>query len=68
LGKARATLLEGSFGNEKNHYLLRKIKARVKATEIAWIFFGIHTANAVKIANRIQKEKVPDKLKKRLAA
>ncbi len=68
LGKARATLLEGSFGNEKNHYLLRKIKARTKTTEIAWIFFGIHTANAVKIANRIQKKKLPDKLKKRLAA
>ena len=28
LNNARATLLEGSFGNEKNHYLLRKIKTR----------------------------------------
>lgn len=56
LGNARATILEGSFGNEKNHYGLRKIKARLKETEIAWIFFGIHTANAVKIANRIKKQ------------
>jgi hypothetical protein len=53
----RATRLEGSFGNEKNHYLLRKVKARTKETEIAWIFFGVHCANAVKIAKaRQQKE------------
>lgn len=50
LSAVRATVLEGSFGNEKNHYLLRKVKARTKETEIAWIFFGVHTANAVKIA------------------
>lgn len=61
LGRARSTLLEGSFGNEKNHYLLRKIKARLEKTEIAWIFFGIHTANAVKMAKRMfPEEKVPD--------
>jgi hypothetical protein len=52
LGKARATRLEGSFGNEKNHYLLGKIKAWSKTTEIAWIFFGILTSNAVTIAKR----------------
>lgn len=56
LGRARATILEGSFGNEKNHYGLRKIKARSKETETAWIFFGIHTANAVKIAKRIPQK------------
>ena len=39
LGKQRATVLEGSFGNEKNHYGLRKVKARTQATEIAWVFF-----------------------------
>lgn len=50
LGAIRATVLEGSFGNEKNHYLLRKIRARSQETEVAWIFFGVHTANAVKIA------------------
>lgn len=53
LGRARATILEGSFGNEKNHYGLKKIKARSKITEIVWIFFGIHTANAVKISKRL---------------
>lgn len=49
VGKERATRLEGSFGNQKNHYLLGKVKARMKETEIAWIFFGIHTANAAKV-------------------
>lgn len=50
LSIVRATALEGSFGNEKNHYMLRKVKARTKETEVAWIFFGVHTANAVKIS------------------
>lgn len=57
LGKERATVLEGSFGNMKNHYGLQKIKARTEATEIAWIFFGIMCANAVRIAKkRFKKE------------
>lgn len=55
--KERATRLEGSFGKEKEHYCLRKIKARTKATEILWIFFGIHTANALEIGRRIQHQK-----------
>lgn len=54
--KERATRLEGSFGNEKEHYNLRKIKARTKATEMLWIFFGIHTANALEIGRRIQNK------------
>lgn len=54
--KERATRLEGSFGKEKEHYLLRKIKARTKATETLWIFFGIHTANALEIGRRMTKE------------
>jgi hypothetical protein len=55
LGKARATILEGSFGNEKNHYLLDKIKARNYHTERCWIFFGIFTPNAVKMSKRIHR-------------
>ena len=55
LGKARSTTLEGSFGNEKNHYLLNKIKARTKLTEIAWIFFGMLTSNTVTITKRRTK-------------
>ena len=49
----RASRLEGSFGKEKEHYLLKKIKARTKQTEILWIFFGVHTANALEIGRRI---------------
>ena len=52
IGTIRATVLEGSYGNDKNHYTLKKVKARTEATEIAWIFFGMMTANAVKIAKR----------------
>ena len=57
LSKERATRMEGSFGTEKNHYTLSRIKARTEATEKLWIFFGVHTANAVKIAKRIVQEK-----------
>lgn len=52
IGKERATRLEGSFGNKKNHYLLDRIKARTYHTELAWIFFGNLTANAVLISKR----------------
>lgn len=57
LGKQRGTVLEGSFGNEKNHYLLDKIKARNQQTEIIWIFFGIMTANAVLMGKRMALSK-----------
>ncbi len=53
IAKERATVLEGSFGNDKNHYGLAKVKARKEHTENAWIFFGIMTANAMKIAKRM---------------
>jgi hypothetical protein len=53
LSTARATVLEGSFGNEKKHYLLDKVRAKTEATEIAWIFFGMMTANASIISKRV---------------
>jgi hypothetical protein len=53
--KERASRLEGSFGKEKEHYHLKKVKARTKKTEILWIFFGIHTANCLLIGKRIYK-------------
>lgn len=55
LNKERSTRLEGSFGNEKNHYLLQKVNARNEYTEKCWIFFGILTANASIISKRIQQ-------------
>jgi len=51
--------LEGSFGNEKNHYGLRKVKALSEGTEKVWVFFGIMTANALQMSKR--KIKIPDK-------
>ena len=51
--KERASRLEGSFGTDKSYYLLNRIKARTKETEILWIFFGIHTSNALNIGRRM---------------
>ena len=56
LSKERSTRLEGSFGTEKEHYNLRKVKARTRKTELLWILFGIHTANAVRLAKRKQAD------------
>lgn len=50
LNGARSAYMEGSFGNEKNHYGLRKIKALSQGTELVWLFFGVMTANAVRIS------------------
>ena len=55
LARVRATAMEGSFGTQKEHYDLRRVKARTKRTEILYIFFGIHTANVVLLADRIEQ-------------
>ena len=55
LARVRATAMEGSFGTQKEHYGLKRVKARTKKTEILYIFFGIHTANVVQLADRIEK-------------
>ena len=57
LSKERATRLEGSFGTQKQHYSLARIKARNRKTEILWIFFGIHTANAILMIDKIRNRK-----------
>jgi hypothetical protein len=51
--KERASRLEGSFGKDKEHYHLKRIRARTKKTEVLWIFFGIHTGNALEIGKRM---------------
>lgn len=51
--KERASRLEGSFGKDKEHYHLKRVKARTKSTEILWIFFGIHTGNALEVGRRM---------------
>ena len=56
LARVRATAMEGSFGTQKEHYDMRRIKARKKKTEILYIFFGIHTANLVHLAERLAEQ------------
>ena len=56
LSKERATRLEGSFGTQKQHYSLSRIKAGNRKTEILWIFFGIHTANAILMIEKIRNK------------
>ena len=56
LSKERATRLEGGFSTQKQHYSLSRIKARNRETEILWIFFGIHTANAVLMIEKIRNK------------
>ena len=53
--RVRATTMEGSFGTQKEHYDLRRVKVRTKLTEILYILFGIHTANVVQLADRIEQ-------------
>lgn len=61
LGKIRSTVLEGSFGNEKNHYQLNKIKAKTEGNEKVWIFFSLLTCNAMQIAKRMQANRKAEK-------
>jgi hypothetical protein len=61
VGLERSTRLEGSFGNEKNHYILRKVKARLQETEIIWVLFGVMASNAVKIINKLNNQAVNKK-------
>lgn len=56
LNKERSTRLEGSFGTEKEYYGLKRIRARLPETQNVWLFFGIFTANAVRMAKRTPKE------------
>jgi hypothetical protein len=50
--------MEGSFGTEKEHYGLKRIRAMTELNEILWIFFGVHTANAVRVAKRLAVSRV----------
>lgn len=52
IGNLRPTVMEGSFGNQKQHYAVGCIKARNMFSETLLLFFGIHTANAAILAAR----------------
>ena len=45
---------------QKEHYSLRRVKARKKETEILYIFFGIHTANVVLLAERLMEQQLAE--------
>ena len=64
INKVRSTHLEGAFGNHKNHYGLRKVKALREATEKTWVFFGVMAANAVLLTKRRRKPPPEESLKK----
>lgn len=66
IGNLRATVMEGSFGNQKLHFGVGRIAARNQFSEALLLFFGIHMANAATLAAReLAKEEV---LKKRNTA
>ncbi|MDE5887108.1 MAG: transposase [Muribaculaceae bacterium] len=52
IGSLRATVMERSFGNQKQHYNLMRIAARNRHSETLQLFFGIHMANAATLAAR----------------
>lgn len=62
----RATVMEGSFGNQKLHFGLGVIAARNSRSETLLLFFGIHLANASILAARqlAREEKARAKGKK----
>ena len=53
LARVRATAMEGSFGTQKEHCSLRRVKARRLVTKILYIFFGFHAANVAHLAERL---------------
>jgi IS5 family transposase len=53
IASQRATVMEGSFGVHKISYGLNKVKAKSMQNEMIWVFFGVMTANAVKIGKRM---------------
>ena len=54
VARVRATAMECSFGTQKEQCDLRRVKVRTKLTEILYILFGIHTANVLRLADRIE--------------
>ena len=67
LGNLRSTVMEGSFGNQKQHYSVGRIAARNRYSETLLLFFGIHMANAATLAARkmASEEREKEKEKRR---
>jgi len=51
--RERASRLEGSFGKDKEHYRLKRVRVHTRKTEVLWKFFCIHTGNALAIGRRM---------------
>ena len=47
--------MKSSFRTQKEQYDIKRVKARTKRTEILYIFYGIHTASVVQLADRIEQ-------------
>lgn len=65
LGNLRSTVMEGSFGNQKQHFGIGRIAARNSHSETLLLFFGIHMANAATLAARKLAKEQKEKEKKR---
>ncbi|MCD8386912.1 MAG: transposase [Bacteroidales bacterium] len=67
MGSIRATVMEGSFGNQKLHYGVGMIAARNRFSETLLLFFGIHMANAATLAARRLRAEEEEKEKAKKA-
>lgn len=65
LGNLRSTVMEGSFGNEKQHYAADRIPARNQFSETLMLFFSIHMANAATLAARKLAREEKEKRRKK---
>jgi len=67
IGNLRATVMEGSFGNQKQHFSLARVAARNRWSETLLIFFAIHMANAATLAARTlaEEQKVKEQEKQK---
>ena len=65
IGTLRATVMEGSFGNQKQHYSVNRIAARNSQSETLLLFFGIHMANAATLAARQLAKEEAERQKQR---
>lgn len=67
IGNLRATVMEGSFGDQKMHYGLARIAARNRCSETLQLFFGIHMANAAILAARKKADEEKESQKRKVA-
>ena len=63
LGKVRSTHLEGSFGNQKQHYAANKITAKTPETQNFALFAALLTANAMALVNQNNKKEAENRKK-----